>query len=40
MTTLEAIQIEAHGLTAENAQTVLAYIHELKTRRVVQEAGA
>lgn len=40
MTTLEAIQIEARGLTAENAQAVLAYIHELKTRRAVQEAGA
>ena len=40
MTTLEAIRIEAHSLTAENAQAVLAYIHELKTRRAVQEAGA
>ncbi len=40
MTTLEEIRIEVHDLTAENAQTVLAYIHELKTRRAVQEAGA
>lgn len=40
MTTLEEIRIEARGLTAENAQAVLAYIHELKTRRAVQEAGA
>ena len=40
MTTLEEIQKEARSLTAENAQSVLAYIHELKTRRAVQEAGA
>lgn len=40
MTTLEEIQMEARSLTAENAQAVLAYIHELKTRRAVQEAGA
>lgn len=40
MTTLEEIQKEARSLTAENAQAVLAYIHELKTRRAVQEAGA
>lgn len=40
MTTLEAIRIEAHSLTAADAQAVLAYIHELKTRRAVQEAGA
>ena len=30
MTTLEEIRIEARGLTAENAQAVLAYIQELK----------
>lgn len=40
MTTLEAIRIEAHGLTAENAQAVIAYIQDLKALRVVQEAGA
>lgn len=40
MTTLEEIQMEASSLTAENVQEVLAYIHELKTRRAVQEAGA
>lgn len=40
MTTLEEIQIEARGLTVENAQAVLAYIHELKARRAAQEAGA
>lgn len=39
MTTLEEIQMEASSLTAENVQEVLAYIHELKTRRAVQEAG-
>ena len=39
MTTLEEIHMEARGLTEENAQAVLAYIHELKTRRAVQEAG-
>lgn len=31
MTTLEAIRIEAHSLTAADAQAVLDYIHELKT---------
>ena len=31
MTTLEAIQIEAHSLTVADAQAVLDYIHELKT---------
>ena len=40
MTTLEEIQKEARSLTSENAQAVLAYIHELKTRRAVQEAGS
>ena len=39
MTTLEEIQMEASSLTAENVQEVLAYIHELKPRRAVQEAG-
>ena len=37
MTTLEEIKIEARSLTAENAQAVLAYIHELKTCPAVQE---
>ena len=40
MTTLEEIQMEARSLTAENAQAVLTYIHELKARRAVQEADA
>ena len=40
MTTLEEIQMEVSSLTAENVQEVLAYIHELKTRRAVREAGA
>ena len=40
MTTLEKIKIESRGLTAENAQAVLAYIQELKACRAVQEAGA
>lgn len=39
MTTLEEIQMEASSLTAENVQKVFAYIHELKTRQTVQEAG-
>lgn len=39
MTTIEEIQMEVSSLTAENVQEVLAYIHELKNRRAVQEAG-
>ena len=38
MTTLEEIKIESRGLTAKNAQAVLAYIQDLKARRAVQEA--
>lgn len=39
MTTIEEIQMEVSSLTAENVQEVLAYIHKLKNRRAVQEAG-